>query len=761
MINALLKCNLTDAGISIIKFSQRIARRLIKLFILFLVSELHAITVDGKPDDIEWRQQKSENTFFTVAPFTRNAPDYLTEVQSFSDSHGIYFLITNHQQKTTQYSQRSARDAHMNADYNNIVIDFNNDGLSAYSFTIANGGSIEDGTYQNENSYNYEWNGVWFAKTSSDEKHWYVEVHIPWDIAPMVDVNSEQRNIGLYISRRVAHQSKTYANSPIHYSRQRFLSELPILTINDYAKSSLQVFGFGSSRNDRVANETIYDAGLDLFWKPKNNQQLSITVNPDFGQIESDQLVVNFSPTETFFSENRPFFTENQTLFDLNGTNSLRLIHTRRIGSNPDTGEDLGSDLLGALKFTSVGQDFNYGIFSAIEDEGTDSEGRNYYVGRVISQNHNYNIGYLVTHTDRPDIDRNATVQALDYDYKINQDLTISSHLIYSDISERNQLQRDHAVTVKAQHQLSNNWQHTIKLNHFGDDFEVNDLGFLPRNNFTSFGYSNRWQDNKFELESSIKEHKFNLEFDHQENNAGVHLVSSFNLSDTWYWKDSSSLMTGLTLNSNAHDDLITRGNNILATKDGYQFELLYHAASRGQSSFHAHSAIFDQAIKGNGFSAHAHGTYYFTDHYSLNIGVWFYDSENWMLWQQANQLNSYKKKQLTTRINFNATIDEQQELIFKVEWLALSASGQQAFQVTQPGELYELSQSVANFSVSDTSMQVRYRYELSPLSNIYIVYSRGGRSNLEEDVSLSNLFSPGWQARDGDNFLVKVRYQF
>ena len=58
------------------------------------------------------------------------------------------------------------------------------------------------------------------------------------------------------------------------------------------------------------------DAGADIFWKPNGQMQLTATINPDFGQVESDDLVVNFSANETFFSDKRPFFTENQGIFE-------------------------------------------------------------------------------------------------------------------------------------------------------------------------------------------------------------------------------------------------------------------------------------------------------------------------------------------------------------------------------------------------------------------------------------------------------------
>jgi hypothetical protein len=36
--------------------------------------------------------------------------------------------------------------------------------------------------------------------------------------------------------------------------------------------------------------------------------QLTAAANPDFGQVESDDLLINFDATETFSSDKRPFF---------------------------------------------------------------------------------------------------------------------------------------------------------------------------------------------------------------------------------------------------------------------------------------------------------------------------------------------------------------------------------------------------------------------------------------------------------------------
>ena len=70
-----------------------------------------------------------------------------------------------------------------------------------------------------------------------------------------------------------------------------------------------------------------------------------MTLNPDFGQVESDEVVVNFSAFETFYSDKRPFFSENNNLFDVKGR-MHRIINTRRIGGKPDYEcSDIGKEI--------------------------------------------------------------------------------------------------------------------------------------------------------------------------------------------------------------------------------------------------------------------------------------------------------------------------------------------------------------------------------------------------------------------------------
>ena len=73
--------------------------------------------------------------------------------------------------------------------------------------------------------------------------------------------------------------------------------------------------------------------GAEIFLNTGTGKQINLTINPDFGQAESDEVIVTFSAQESFYSEKRAFFNENQSLFDLNHYDRYRIINTRRIGA--------------------------------------------------------------------------------------------------------------------------------------------------------------------------------------------------------------------------------------------------------------------------------------------------------------------------------------------------------------------------------------------------------------------------------------------
>jgi hypothetical protein len=77
-------------------------------------------------------------------------------------------------------------------------------------------------------------------------------------------------------------------------------------------------------------------------------------------------------------------------------------------------------------------------------------------------------------------------------------------------------------------------------------------------------------------------------------------------------------------------------------------------------------------------------------------------------------------------------------------------------------GELSESDYLIDSFYVSENSLQMRYRYEISPLSYLYLVYTRG--YSFYDDIDTFNyedLYQDSWENPSNEVFTLKVRFKF
>ncbi|MFH0930329.1 MAG: DUF5916 domain-containing protein, partial [Candidatus Zixiibacteriota bacterium] len=110
---------------------------------------------------------------------------------------------------------------------------------------------------------------------------------------------------------------------------------------------------FRAEKKIKSKQENKFDTGLDLKYGITSNLTLDFTLNPDFGQIESDQDQINLSPYETYFREKRPFFLERADIFE----SRLNLFYSRRI-VNPIEG----------LKLTGKVDKYTIGFIQTVDE---------------------------------------------------------------------------------------------------------------------------------------------------------------------------------------------------------------------------------------------------------------------------------------------------------------------------------------------------------------------------------------------------------
>jgi hypothetical protein len=357
------------------------------------------------------------------------------------------------------------RDFDAQVDRVNVMVDFDGDHRTGYAFTLTSTDGIYDAVISNETNFNPDWDGNWQHAVAEDDSSWTAEFLIPWHIAAMRGTNGETRQLALYLDRVVGATGERVAWPQASFERPRFLSDFMLIDVAHYNQSLLAITPYVSSIYDNIQAHGEGDAGVDVFWKPNGQFQLTATVNPDFGQVESDDLVVSFDATETFISDKRPFFTENQGIFEFTTPSDFsQLLYTRRIGAPRDDGRGSG-DITAALKLNGSIGPTKYALFGA-DERG--EVGRSFAAMRLVRDLSNQNLGLMVTQVDRPFLDRKATVLGVDHNWRPTARWNVRTRLIGSDIEQTGTTTRDTGATVWADYEMNGGWRQQWIGMHFG-----------------------------------------------------------------------------------------------------------------------------------------------------------------------------------------------------------------------------------------------------------------------------------------------------
>ena len=757
----------------------------------FLVSE---IFIDGILDEEEWSSAKLIDDLVIVQPNTLEKSKYKTEVLYFANEKGIYFGFKNFKPPERQTPIQHKRDAWMaDGDRNFIIIDFVGNGNNGYSFGTSLGDSVGDGTVSNENQFNQDWDGVWFVKTSQDSEAWYSEFLIPWDVAPISSSSEDELEIKIRINT-FDFLSNEWSSFPAIWSTDSaFLSKFEPIRIKNYARdaqSDADFYPYISISQEQVTDEQINKIGGEIFWSIDAEKRLDVTINPDFGQVESDDVIVNFDSTETYYEDRRPFFTENQNLFQITGWRTY-LINTRRIGAAPDydcnqlserlaekclQDNSSNSDIDLALRYTQSGALNEFGIFSAFE-RGTDIyKGRNF---QAIRYRRNFNegkVGYLLTYADKPNISRSAQVHTFDYEYFINQDTRFFGMLSYSDIDDPNLSKNGSAIRALISKQFTKKFSGLWAFSSYGKGYDINDMGYSEMKEYMSTGWVVNYREAEFDKNSPLQSLTVDSNGGFNKSASGIYGGSLANVSLSLDFKDFSSVRLSCECFLDPGKDYMeTRGfpdAPYIRNKGGYTFAISYEApetlvfipsmkVESRSSGYEFDDSLLSRREEGWGFNLGA--TVKPTDNLNINLGLIRYDEdENWSKFEYDNVFGYYHKKKLSSSLSLGY-YERKHELRIKAQFYSLTAEDPEAFFVSPEGKMKSASANLNSFELSQVAFQIRYRYELAPLSHVYVVYTRGG-DYFSSDMSSSSfekLYTKGWDTTYSDQFIVKIRYRF
>lgn len=723
-----------------------------------------AVDIDGHLAPGEWKGALHVTDFRQMQPLTGKPAMLPTEAWVLSTPQGLAVAFRCAQPPGVPRStQRVQRDFEDQVDRVNLIVDFNGDGRTGYNFTVSSTGGVYDAVVTNETRFNKDWDGNWTAASSQDAQGWTVEMLIPWYIAPMHRGHDSQRTLGLYLDRVVAATGERVAWPEASFQQARFLSDFRRVQVPQYSQSLLAITPYVSGMYDNVRGASHFERGADIFWKPNGQFQLTATLNPDFGQVESDDLVVNFGATETYFSDKRPFFTENQGLFDFSLLDdNSQLVYTRRVGGPADDGHG-SSSIDAAVKVNGSVGGTSYGVLAADEDG---EAGRRFGAARLVHDFGTQSLGLMLTRVDRPWLDRDANVIGIDDHWRPTQQLTVAANVVASDVAQDGSHTRGSGATALVDLDHGGGWREQWAAMHFNDRLQVNDFGYLERNAMNYAHWEVRKRNTDLPPDSAYSSHDWHVRVDALNNTSGLALRRQLRLQRDSSLRNGATEDVELDINSAAWDDLLTRGHGALYLPPTFALDYERNSPRHGDWAYDLEVEVVSGGLAGNhsvGYDVKFIPTYFVSDAFSVYAGPYYEHVPDWLVWQHDNLIGRFDQRTLELEAGFDWSIGNRQELRMKLQGLGLDANLRGAYRVDANGRAVASDDAVDDFGVRNLGLQIRYRYELAPLSYLYVVYGRGGyvMDDYTRSLGVRSLFGDSFSLRDDEQLLVKLSYRF
>lgn len=720
------------------------------------------IAIDGRIDPDEWVGAREVDDFRVVAPLTRAAPSAPVHAWIKAVEQGLAIAMRVEMPAGVVASRQPVqRDFEAQVDRINVMLDFDGDGRTAYNFAVSSTNGIYDAVVTNENFFNTDWDGNWQHAVQSDANGWTTEILIPWSTATMRGGEDGQRTLRIYLDRVIGATGERAAWPAVSYEQAKFVSAFTPIQVQEFSQSLLAITPYAAVLHDNRSGHNDPDAGGDIFWKPSGRFQLAATVNPDFGQVESDDLVVNFSATETFVSDKRPFFTENQGLFEYTTPSDFsQLLYTRRVGGPADDGNGAG-DITAAVKLNGDLAGTKYGLFHA---EEADEAGRSFSALRLVRDFGEQNLGMMLTRVDRPWLDREASVLGFDHNWRPSARWNIRSRLFGSRISEHGEINTDVGGSIWADYEMDHGWRQQWIAMHFGNDLQINDAGYLSRNslNYLHWQVNRRFTDLPAASRYSSKDWRWRIT--QANNNHGDLLERQLRISRRSQLRNGANEYAQVNFFSAGVDDLLTRGHGNVDVNAGFNAQYEYSRPRKGNWSYELTADAESGGLGGYGnpgWSLEFVPTYYIGDTFSVSLGAQVQRQPDWLVWQTDTLVGRFNQTLLQLDAGLNWNIDPRQELRVRLQAIGIDAPLRQAIRVAGDGSVYRVDDPVADIGVRNLGLQIRYRYELAPLSYLYLVYARGGYLQDEEAEGAERLLRDSFQLRDSDQLLLKLSYRF
>lgn len=354
----------------------------------FLVKRTtNTIELDGILEDSFWKQAETTRNFHQYFPTDSVFASGRTFIKMLYDEVNLYIGIRIEAIGNNYVIPSLQRDFRAGGNDNiSLLFDTFNDGTNAFLFGINPAGvqreALISGGGSELRGFNTTWDVKWKSAVKVIENGYTAELIIPLTSFKFKEGETKWR-FNSYRFDTQSNEQSTWFRIPQNQFifNLAFMGEMRFEQALGKSRTPFTLIPYVNTAiaKDFEENQSFseFNFGADAKVAIGNGMNMDITINPDFSNVEVDNLVTNLTRFEIGLPERRQFFIDNSDLFSDFGDNSeANPFFSRRIGIAKNTeGENIQNGIIAGVRLSGkLNRDWRLGFLNIQTEEDVENE---------------------------------------------------------------------------------------------------------------------------------------------------------------------------------------------------------------------------------------------------------------------------------------------------------------------------------------------------------------------------------------------------
>ena len=345
------------------------------------------IKLDAVLNEASWYKKIPATDFWQYFPTDTLQAINQTEITMLFDDHNLYLGIKVYSSGNNYIIPSLKRDFRAGGSDNiTLLFDTYNDGSNAFLFGTNPDGVMREalvsGGGKELRGFTSSWDTKWESVTKQYDDYYISEWAIPMSAFKYKEGETRWR-FNSYMFDTQSNERTTWIQIPQNQFifNLAFMGDMVFEKPLGKSKTPISIIPYINTIavNDYEENKELFElkAGGDAKISISNSLNLDITVNPDFSQVEADQVVTNLTRFEVNLPEKRQFFIENSDLFaDFGNSLDANPFFSRRIGIAKDsTNTYIENDIIGGIRLSGkINTNFRVGLLNIQTKNDSENE---------------------------------------------------------------------------------------------------------------------------------------------------------------------------------------------------------------------------------------------------------------------------------------------------------------------------------------------------------------------------------------------------